>query len=151
MEFMPEYSPKVLPDKDYLHIVLSTLYPEQVYDMVDSAFKKRSVDNQTPKDHMIEMTPQVLNMINQLVNTPSKWFLNISALASRGRSIDLLKVKSKFCKERNKQRIYKAEIGNIMESTLILEQHQDNKAETDKEEAKEESKERENQYENRMR
>ena len=60
---MLDYTPKVLPDKDYLHIVLSTLYPEQVYDMADSAFEKRSVDNQAPKDHMIEMTPQKLNMI----------------------------------------------------------------------------------------
>ena len=150
MEFMPDYSQKMQPDKDYLHIILSTLYPEQTYDMIDSAFKKRSVDNQTPKDHMIEMTPQILKMINQLVNVPSKCFLSAAALASHGRAIDLLKVKSKFWKERAKQKIYKVEIERIMNELPNLEQHQTYRAEQDNEESKEESKERENQDEDDM-
>ena len=64
MEFISNYYQKVLPDKDYMYIVLFTLYQEQVYDVVNSAFKKRSVDNKTPKGHMIEMASQALNMIN---------------------------------------------------------------------------------------
>ena len=41
------------------------------------------------------------------------------------------------------QRKKQTEIGNIIKSTPIQEQHQDNKAEQDKEEAKKEFKERE--------
>ena len=32
--------------------------------MIDSAFKKRSIDNQAPEDHIIEITPRILKMIN---------------------------------------------------------------------------------------
>ena len=70
--------------------------------MVNFAFKKKAVNMQTPKDHMVEMTPEVHKMINQLVNIQSKCLLQASALASHRRAVDLLKEKSNFCKERAK-------------------------------------------------
>ena len=88
--------------------------------MADFAFKKKAVNMQTPKDHMVEMTPEVHKMKNQLVNIQSKWLLQASALASHRRAVDQLKEKSNFWKERAKQKLFKIELGNIMESTQIL-------------------------------
>ena len=39
---------------------------------------------------MIEMTPQILKMIDQLVNVPSKCFLSAAALTSHGRELIFL-------------------------------------------------------------
>ena len=64
--------------------------------MVDFAFKKKAVNMQTPKDFMVEMTPEVHKMINQLVNIQSKSLLQASALESQRRAVDLLKEKSNF-------------------------------------------------------
>ena len=71
--------------------------------MVDFAFKKKAVNMQIPKDHMVEMTPEIHKMINQLVNIQSKCLLQASALASHRRAVDLLKEKSNFWREKNCQ------------------------------------------------
>ena len=69
--------------------------------MADFAFKKKAVNLQTPKDHMVEMTPEVHKIINQLVNIQSKCLLQASALASHRRAVDLLKENQIF--EKNKK------------------------------------------------
>ena len=51
---------------------------------------------QTPKDHTVEMTPEVHKMIKRLVNIQSKCLLQASALASHRSAVDLLKEKSNF-------------------------------------------------------
>ena len=151
MEYMPEYSAKLQPDKDYLHVVLSTLYPSQTFDMVQTAYKKRSISNQTPKDHMIEMTPEVHKLINQLIDVKSKHLSSQSVLASHGRAADLLKLKSKFSKSRSKQKVYKAEIGDIMKALPYQETEQKENDNHQDEESKEELKEEEIHYQDDMR
>ena len=71
--------------------------------MADFVFKKKALNMQTPKDHMVEMTPEVHKMINQLVNIQSKCLLQASALTSHRRAVDLLKEKSKFWKNKKGQ------------------------------------------------
>ena len=87
--------------------------------MVDFAFKKKAVNMQTPKDHMVEMTHKVHKMIKRLVNIQSKCLLQTSTLASHRRAVDLLKEKSNL-KKRAKQKLFKIELGNIMESIPTL-------------------------------
>ena len=69
--------------------------------------------------------------------------MQASALASHGRAVDLLKVKSNFCKERVKCKLFKIELGDIMELIPILGQDQADNDEGVNEEWKEEIKYRE--------
>ena len=71
--------------------------------MADFAFKKKAVNMQTPKDHKVEMTPEVHKMINQLVNIQSKCLFQASTLASHRRAVDLFKEKSNFWKNNKDQ------------------------------------------------
>ena len=62
----------ILLNKDYLHKIISTLFPEEVYDLEPDAYKQRSISKITPADDMIELTPEIENEIKYLIIIPSK-------------------------------------------------------------------------------
>ena len=131
---MPEYSEELQPEKDCLHVILSTLYPRQTSDMVQVSLKKRSASNTTPKDHMVELTPLMSKLIDEMVSVPSKGIRQTFYLESHGRAVGLLKIKSKFTKMRRKPNVHKEEIWDIMESILDINKNQEDNTEHQNEE-----------------
>ena len=49
---MPDYPNNILPDKKYLQKIICTLFPEELYDIVQEGYNKRSVAEITPNDEM---------------------------------------------------------------------------------------------------
>ena len=72
MEYMPDYGDKAVPDEEYMHKVMSSLYPAQTFDLIQTAHKNRSIRKALPQAEMIEMTPEIYKEICELVEFPSK-------------------------------------------------------------------------------
>ena len=72
MKYNPWIFWKTSARQDYLHMILSILYPPWIFDMVQAALKKRSVSNTTPKDHMVKLTQLISKLIDEMVGVPSK-------------------------------------------------------------------------------
>ena len=137
---MPDYPNNALPDKEYLHKVISTLFPAQVYDLVQEAFKKRSIAKLTPVDEMIEITPSIVNKIENLMLMPSKRnYLIFSFIAIHGRAINLLKRKSNNKRQIAKRAKFEIDIGILVDATLEDSFQTDDKNKNSNEETKDQN------------
>ena len=57
----------------YLHKILSTLYPEQSFNLIQAALKKRGLEKSVPQTDMVEMTPENFKEFSGLIEFPSKY------------------------------------------------------------------------------
>ena len=55
-----------------MYKVMSSLYPEQTFDLMHIAHKNRSIRKALPQTKMVEMTPEIYKEICELVEFPSK-------------------------------------------------------------------------------
>ena len=51
---------------------VSTLYLRQTFDIVQAALKKRSIGNTTSNNHIVELTPLISKLIDEMVSITSK-------------------------------------------------------------------------------
>ena len=54
--YMPDYLDNDLPEHEFFFGVLSTLYTDQVVDMVKTAYWIRNKEHEKPEDELIEIT-----------------------------------------------------------------------------------------------
>ena len=85
MEYMPDYAPEELPERDFFFNVLSTLYPKEVQLLVEASYKARQLHFKKMKDEMIELTPEIKKLIESTVTYKSKYFHSHRLLATAGR------------------------------------------------------------------
>ena len=99
MKYIPDYNKGELQEKEFFFGVLSTLYPKEVIDIVDAAFKARKTHYSKDNDDMIALTPDLNGEIDSILtykSMPFKCWLNV---ATNWRAINLLKVKTLSKKE----------------------------------------------------
>ena len=63
MKYFPDIQEKELPDREFMWTILSTLREDAVKKLIEDARKKRSVSNEEDKEELIEIDPEILNLL----------------------------------------------------------------------------------------
>ena len=71
-KYLPEYSEKEYPEKDFFYNILGTLFPKELEEIIKSSRKQRALNENSNKDELIKMTPEIYNEIVGLLSFPSK-------------------------------------------------------------------------------
>ena len=69
---MPDFKEDKLPEKEYWIRVICSLYPEEIFNLIQTAQSNRGISHASKKDEMIEITPGIKEEINKLVSMPKK-------------------------------------------------------------------------------
>ena len=72
--YMPDYPDGQLPDKEFFHKLIWSLYPHEMYSLIEKSQKLRATDNQEFGDNLIEVDPEIAKEIEQLIQLPSMDF-----------------------------------------------------------------------------
>ena len=71
-KFMPDYPKDQLPEREYFYRVVWSIYPYEIYNMINAAQKKRAVTVEDNRCNKIELTPEIAKKIDEIVLLPSK-------------------------------------------------------------------------------
>ena len=71
-EYIPDLQENELPEEKYWHQVISTLYPKEMFQLIEEAHINRGIINASAKDEMVELTPEIEKEISNIVSMPSK-------------------------------------------------------------------------------
>ena len=77
IEYMPDYAPGELQERDFFFNVLSTLYPKEVQLLVEASYKARQLYFKKMEDEMIELTPEIKKLIESTVTYKVSIFIHI--------------------------------------------------------------------------
>lgn len=69
MKYMPDYSEKELPEKEFFFGVLATLYPVESRKIIDAAYKARNTHYQKNQADLIELTKEAKDELESVVPT----------------------------------------------------------------------------------
>ena len=72
--YIPDYPEGQLPEKDYYHMVVCSLYPDVMNDLIWDAYKKRGVSTQAQNADKIELTQELAEEIKDIIELPSKFY-----------------------------------------------------------------------------
>ena len=72
MRYMPDYLQGHLPDQEFFHKVVSTLFPEQVYDIITKSHKNRTINSNDMREQLIKIDNAILNEFKGITMLPSK-------------------------------------------------------------------------------
>ena len=114
--YIPEYPKGQLPEKEFLLNIVLSIYPQQMYELVKNSQKKREVTENEDRFNKIELTAEIAKEIEDVIELPSKINLLIVSLAKPGRTLHLLKIKSKFAKTRKKPKKFSTDFQQIIDS-----------------------------------
>ena len=73
-KFMPDYKEGQLPDKNFFHKLVCSIYPHQMYNFIYEAQKKRAINNADQNEDLIEIAPEIVKEIKEVVMLPSKYY-----------------------------------------------------------------------------
>ena len=116
MEYMPDYVPGELPERDFFFNVLSTLYPKEVQLLVEASYKARQLHFKKMEDEMIELTPEIKKLIESTVTYKSKYFHSHRLLATAGRVLWMLKKKSPGIRKLKERIAFPANLARFVEN-----------------------------------
>ena len=71
-QFIPDYGDKLLPDKEFFHKLIWTLYPAEMYDIISQAHKNRGVEQADNDGELVEICEAIAKEIEDVVLLPSK-------------------------------------------------------------------------------
>ena len=71
-KFIPDYPGGQLPEKEYYHMVVCSLFPEIMNELIIEAYKKRGVTVGVQNTEKIEMTKEIAEEIKSIIELPSK-------------------------------------------------------------------------------
>ena len=71
-KFLPDYPKGQLPEKTFFHCIICSIYPEQMFQIVYEAQKKRAVLNRESRDDKVEITDEIAKEIDAIISLPSK-------------------------------------------------------------------------------
>ena len=71
-KFMPDYPKGQLPEKEFFYRVVCSIYPQQMFNMIYAAQRKRAVTAEDNRYNKIELTPEIADEIDKIVLLPSK-------------------------------------------------------------------------------
>ena len=76
MAYIPDLGEGRLVDREYFYDVLATLYPSYVADIIHGAYEKRSGEVDQQEDEVIEITPFLLQSIedSSFISSKCMWF-----------------------------------------------------------------------------
>ena len=72
--YIADYPEDQLPGKDYYHMVVCSLYPDVINDLILDAYKKRGVSTQAQNADKIELTQELAEEIKDIIELPSKFY-----------------------------------------------------------------------------
>ena len=70
--YLPDYRNIMLPDKEFFHKLIWTLYPAEMYEIIVKAHKNRRIDNPEKDDELIEISAEIAKEIEEVILLPSK-------------------------------------------------------------------------------
>ena len=73
-KFMPDYKEDQLSDKNFFHKLVFSIYPHQMYNLIYEAQKKRAINNADQNEDLIEIAPEIVKEIKEVVMLPSKYY-----------------------------------------------------------------------------
>ena len=72
MSYFPDLKPSQLPEKEFMYVILNTLEPEGVRELVANSVKSRAPVEQDAKDDLIEVSKEMGDLIRELYSVKSK-------------------------------------------------------------------------------
>ena len=72
LKYLPEYSGKQYPEHEFFFNILSTIYPKEVENMIEAAYKLRKQHYKKNHDEMIEITDEFKEQIKSVIVYRSK-------------------------------------------------------------------------------
>ena len=73
-QYIPDYKVGQYPEKDFFFGILSTLYPHQIEDLLNSAYKARKIHYNRHETELIELTPDIRQAIKSAIVYDSKFW-----------------------------------------------------------------------------
>ena len=58
--YIPDYGDKMISDKEHFHKLIWTLYPTEMYDIIERAHKHRRVDRADSDGELVEVSEVIL-------------------------------------------------------------------------------------------
>ena len=76
MEYMPDYNEDQQPERDFLLNIMNTVYPRSVFKIIQAAYSKRKPEEDKEGKDLIEITPQMKQIIDNVIQYKSKFIAN---------------------------------------------------------------------------
>ena len=73
--YLPDYIEGILPDQEFFHQLIWSLYPAEMYEMIDQSQKKRAINSDDKINDMIELDPEIAKEIMSVIKLPCKKYL----------------------------------------------------------------------------
>ena len=70
-QYIPDYGDKMIPDKEFFHKLIWTLYPAEMYDFIEQAHKHRRVDKADNDGKFAEVSEKIFQKIENIILLPS--------------------------------------------------------------------------------
>ena len=71
--YLPEWSENSYPERTFFYALVSTLFPQELDQIIKTARKNRALSEDKDKNELIKITPEIFKEINELLSHPSKW------------------------------------------------------------------------------
>ena len=116
--YLPDYLPGQVPEKEFFHKILCTLFSAEMFEIITNAQRLRSVKSNKESADLIELTKEMETEIRKLIIMPSKCLLifKLNYIAKPGIAIHLLKRKVKDISKRKKPFKYTVDYWSILKS-----------------------------------
>ena len=72
--YLPDYLEGILPDQEFFHQLVWSLYPSQMYDLIDQSQKKRAIDVDDKQNEVVELDPEIAKEIMNVTQLPGKQY-----------------------------------------------------------------------------
>ena len=76
MEYMSDYNKDQQPERDFLLSIMNTVYPRSVCKIIQAAYSKRKTEEDKEGKDLIEITPQMKQIIDNVIQYKSKFIIN---------------------------------------------------------------------------
>ena len=71
-QYLPDYYEGQLPDQNFFHKLVCSLYPAEMYDLIEQVHKHRAVNANDRQQEMIEIEEGIAKEISNSIILPSK-------------------------------------------------------------------------------
>ena len=71
-QYLPDYPDGYLPNQEFFHGLISTLYPKEFFDLIIEAYKSRSVLQNRKDEELIEVCKEMQEELKEVIMMPSK-------------------------------------------------------------------------------
>ena len=73
-QYFPDFDEGVIPERDYLWTIISSIMPDQTKELIQNARKKRGVSNENSNE-LVKLTEEIKDEVFSVIRQKSKLLL----------------------------------------------------------------------------